>query len=400
MNAKDRIRCETEGFFSQLCEISKAMYECPEQGMQEKRSARMLEDWLETRGFSVEREFHGVETAFRAVYGAGRPVIGFLCEYDALPDIGHGCGHNLIGIMSAGAAAAFASVLDGSGTVVVYGTPDEECTCTKVGFAQDGVFDELDAALMLHPYKYTCVRIGSAGVYPLQLEFFGQKCHASEAGPRCVNALDAAVMSYAAIAQLAQYLDANIHGIVKEGGVLPSIIPDYACLQYYIRCDAQWKTNLAVQRVIRCAQGVADSMGAGLKTSQFLTANQTLLPNGPLLNLLEENLLQLGQQVESRTSDRISTDAGDVSWRVPTLHGMIGLPGCEQLELHTRAFADATVSAAGQSAARTGILALAGTAWDLWHSPQQMEQVRSAFGAALKQEKRKEESNGLQTSGR
>lgn len=395
MDAKEKIRREAERFLPQLWDISRDMYAHPEPGLQEIRASRLLADWLESRGFEVQRGFGGVPTAFRAVRGTGRPVLGFLCEYDALPGVGHGCGHNLIGVIGAGAGAALASVLDGPGTVEVYGTPDEEGTCTKVRFARDGVFDHLDAALMLHPYKHTCARIGSTGVYPLQLEFYGQKCHANEAGPRCVNALDAAVMSYVSIAQLAQYLDANIHGIVKEGGRLPSIIPDYACLQYYIRCDAQWKTNLAVQRVKQCARGVADSMGARLEASCFLTANAALVPNDPLADLLEENLAQLGQPAVRDEADRISTDAGDVSRRVPTLHGMIGLPGCEALELHTRAFADATVSEAGRSATRTGILALAGTAWDLWRAPERLEQVRRAFDAALEQDRRKEERNGI-----
>ncbi len=322
-------------------------------------------------------------------------MIGFLCEYDALPEIGHGCGHDLIGVISAGAAAALKTVLNGQGTIVVYGTPDEEVSCTKVQFLDEGVFDELDVALMLHPYKHTCTQISSMGIYPIQFEFFGKKCHANEAGPQCINALDAAVMSYVSINQIKQYLDANIHGIVKNGGVLPNIIPDYACLQYFIRCDAQWKTELAVQRVTRCVQGVADSMGVQMKATNFSAANTTFLNNGPLEDVLKANLDRLGEPVTVDPRDRISTDAANVSFRIPTLHGMIGIKGCEQMDLHTKEFADATVSPAGQNATRTGILALAGTAYDIWESASVLNRIRQAFCLGLEEERKKEEKYGF-----
>ncbi|MFR2331534.1 MAG: M20/M25/M40 family metallo-hydrolase [Flavonifractor plautii] len=170
----------------------------------------------------------------------GRPVLGFLCEYDALPEVGHGCGHDLIGVVSAGAAAALRQTVDAvGGTLIVYGTPDEEITCTKVQLTDEGAFDELDVALMLHPYQKTCGRMGSIGIYPVQYEFFGKKCHANEAGPGsdCINALDAAVAAYLSVNQVKQYLDANIYGILNSGGTLPNIIPDYASLRYNIRCD-------------------------------------------------------------------------------------------------------------------------------------------------------------------
>ena len=401
MEPKAKMGSAVENWLPELWEISRQMYEHPELGLAERRSARMLADWLEGQGFAVERGFHGMPTAFRAVYGGGRPVVGFLCEYDALPEVGHGCGHNLIGVISAGAAAALKTVLDGPGTIVVYGTPDEEDSCAKVQLLEEGAFDEADVALMLHPYRHTCSRVGSVGIRPIQFEFFGKKCHANEAGPQCVNALDAAVMSYVNINQIKQYLDANIYGIVKNGGVRPNIIPDYACLQYFIRCDAQWKTELAVQRVTRCVQGVADSMGVRLETSQYLAANTTLLYNETLLETFEKNLARLGEPVLCEAGDRVSTDAANVSFRVPTLHGMIGIAGCEHVDLHTQAFADATVSPAGRAATRTGILALAGTAYDVWSSPECLGQVRRDFTQALEDERRKEELYGAnEVSGR
>ena len=181
---KETIQTAAESFLPALWTMSRAMYDHPELGLEEVNSSRMLREWLAEQGFKVEENFHGLPTAFRAVYGSGRPVLGFLCEYDALPEVGHGCGHDLIGVVSAGAAAVLRQTVDAvGGTLIVYGMPDEEVTCTKVQLTDEGAFDELDVALMLHPYQKTCGRMGSIGIYPVQYEFFGKKCHANEAGP-------------------------------------------------------------------------------------------------------------------------------------------------------------------------------------------------------------------------
>ena len=348
---KEAIQKTVEGFLPELWAMSREMYENPEPGLEEINSSRLLREWLTRQGFAVEENFHGLPTAFRAVYGSGKPVIGFLCEYDALPEVGHGCGHDLIGVISAGAAAALKETVDThGGTLVVYGTPDEEITCTKVQLTDEGAFDELDVALMLHPYQKTCGRMGSIGIYPVQYEFFGKKCHANEAGPGsdCINALDAAVTAYLNISQAKQYLDANIYGIINNGGTLPNIIPDYASLRYYIRCDEEWKTRRAVERVTHCAQGAADSVGAELKITQYLCPTQTLLLNEPLLQAFEENMTALGEPVVVEEGNRLSTDAGNVSFRVPTLHGMIGIHSCKGLDLHTEEFAAQTVTESGR----------------------------------------------------
>ena len=389
---KEQIRAAAEGFLPELWAISKEMYENPEPGLEEVNSSRLLREWLAGMGFAVEENFHGLPTAFRAVYGSGKPVIGFLCEYDALPEVGHGCGHDLIGVISAGAAAALRQVVDAhGGTLVVYGTPDEEITCTKVQLTDEGAFDELDAALMLHPYQKTCARLGSIGIYPIQYEFFGKKCHANEAGPGsdCVNALDAAVTAYLSINQAKQYLDANIYGILNSGGTLPNIIPDYASLRYYIRCDQEWKTQRAVDRVTRCAQGAADSVGATLKVTQYLCPTQTILPNEPLLKAYEDNMAALGEPTVVEENARLSTDAGNVSFRIPTLHGMIGIHGCDGIDLHTKEFADRTVSEQGREATRLGVCGLAGVGYDLLTRPELLAAVRTDFEQALREQAEK-----------
>lgn len=379
---KDMIQYTVEGFLPELWEISRQMYEHPELGLQENNSSGLLCDWLAEKGFTVERGIHNMPTAFRAVYGSGKPVIGFLCEYDALPEIGHGCGHDLIGVISAGAAAALRHSVDTyGGTLIVYGTPDEEVTCTKEQLTEEGCFDEADVALMLHPYRSTCCRIKSQGCYPIQYEFYGKKCHATEAGAGgdCINALDAAVLAYTSINQIKQYLDANIYGVVANGGTLPSVIPDYASLRYYVRSDEAWKIQKAVEQVNVCARAAADMLGARLEMTQYLCPIQPLLLNEPLLEAFERNMARLGHQVNIDPACQISTDAGNVSLRIPTFHGMIGVPGCESLELHTKEFADQTVQEGGRQATKTGILALAGMAFELLTEPDLLRAVKANF---------------------
>lgn len=389
---KETIQTAAESFLPALWAMSRAMYDHPELGLEEVNSSRMLREWLAEQGFKVEENFHGLPTAFRAVYGSGRPVLGFLCEYDALPEVGHGCGHDLIGVVSAGAAAALRQTVDAvGGTLIVYGTPDEEVTCTKVQLTDEGAFDELDVALMLHPYQKTCGRMGSIGIYPVQYEFFGKKCHANEAGPGsdCINALDAAVAAYLSVNQVKQYLDANIYGILNSGGTLPNIIPDYASLRYYIRCDQEWKTRRAVERINRCVQGAADSMGAELKITQYLCPTQPLLLNEPLLDAYETNMAALGEPVVVEEANRLSTDAGNVSFRIPTLHGMLGIHGCGGVDLHTEEFAARTVTEEGREATRLGVCALAGVGYDLLTRPELLEAVRADFQRGIREQDEK-----------
>ena len=284
----------------------------------------MLREWLAEQGFKVEENFHGLPTAFRAVYGSGRPVLGFLCEYDALPEVGHGCGHDLIGVVSAGAAAVLRQTVDAvGGTLIVYGTPDEEVTCTKVQLTDEGAFDELDVALMLHPYQKTCGRMGSIGIYPVQYEFFGKKCHANEAGPGsdCINALDAAVAAYLSVNQVKQYLDANIYGYPQQRrhpAQHPSpTMPACATTSAVTRSGrpvGRWSASTAVSRG-------GGQHGAELKITQYLCPTQPLLLNEPLLDAYETNMAALGEPVVVEEANRLSTDAGNVSFRIPTLHG-------------------------------------------------------------------------------
>ena len=182
-----------------LCEISEYIYHNPELGNQEFKSSEKLISFLEEHNFIVEREFLGLKTAFRAVYDSNKPglTVGYLCEYDALPEIGHGCGHNMIGTMSAGAGVILSKILDQvGGRVIVYGTPAEETDGAKVIFAEQGVFEELDAAMMLHPSDKTCASGTSTAIYPLQFRYKGKNAHAASCPQDGINALNSVIQLF------------------------------------------------------------------------------------------------------------------------------------------------------------------------------------------------------------
>ena len=244
--------------------MSRAMYDHPELGLEEVNSSRMLREWLAEQGFKVEENFHGLPTAFRAVYGSGRPVLGFLCEYDALPEVGHGCGHDLIGVVSAGAAAVLRQTVDAvGGTLIVYGTPDEEVTCTKVQLTDEGAFDELDVALMLHPIKRPAAGWGASASIRCSTSFSERSAMPTRPGRAATASTPWAppLPPTSASTRSSSIWDANIYGILNSGGTLPNIIPDYASLRYYIRCDQEWKTRRAVERINRCVQGRRTAWG-------------------------------------------------------------------------------------------------------------------------------------------
>lgn len=277
------------------------------------------------------------------------------------------------------------------GTLIVYGTPDEEITCTKVQLTDEGAFDELDVALMLHPYQKTCGRMGSIGIYPVQYEFFGKKCHANEAGPGsdCINALDAAVAAYLSVNQVKQYLDANIYGILNSGGTLPNIIPDYASLRYYIRCDQEWKTRRAVERINRCVQGAADSMGAELKITQYLCPTQPLLLNEPLLDAYEANMAALGEPGRGGGGQppiyrRGQRELPDTHPPRDARHSRMW--GCRSAYRGVRR---PNRDRGGPGGHPAGVCALAGVGYDLLTRPELLEAVRADFQRGIREQDEK-----------
>ena len=352
-----------------LCEISEYIYHNPELGNQEFKSSEKLISFLEEHNFIVEREFLGLKTAFRAVYDSNKPglTVGYLCEYDALPEIGHGCGHNMIGTMSAGAGVILSKILDQvGGRVIVYGTPAEETDGAKVIFAEQGVFEELDAAMMLHPSDKTCASGTATAIYPLQFRYKGKNAHAASCPQDGINALNSVIQLFNGIDALRQHVtpDVRMHGIITNGGVAANIVPDEAVAQFYFRAAKKETVMELVEKVKNIAQGAALMTGATLEMERFELPYDDLRTHENLSEAFNENLRILGIEDIEENEDFGSSDIGNVSHIVPTIHPNIGISNCRVIG-HSREMAGATISELGHERLLIGTLALAYTGYDV-----------------------------------
>jgi amidohydrolase len=362
----------------------------PELGHEEFKAFARLTEELEHHGFGVERGVLDIPTAFIATYDSGKagPVVGFLAEYDALPDLGHACGHHLICMMSLGAAIGLKSVLAVTGgSIRVYGTPAEETKGAKVPMAEAGLFRDLDIALMAHPY-YTYEKSGeSLAMDAIQYEFFGRSAHAAAQPYEGINALDAVLQLFNSINALRQQMksDARIHGIINEGGKAPNIIPDYAVAQFYVRSATRAYTDELVQKVLHCAEGAALQTGCTLKTSFYEYSYDELRTNETLSQVFSDQLNEMGidpKDIEIG-KDHGSLDLGNVSIQCPTIHPFVKVVG-EKHMLHTKEFRDLALQEPALDAMIFTAKALANTAYEVISSPELLQRIKDEFAAATK----------------
>ncbi|WP_248925733.1 M20 family metallopeptidase [Paenibacillus hamazuiensis] len=387
---KQRIYDTVQRFAGRFKEISQFIWKNPELGHEEFLASEKLAAELSFHGFQVEKPVLGLATAFLGTYRAQKPgpTVAFLCEYDALPELGHACGHHIIGTMSVAAAIALKSVIDEiGGTIRVYGTPAEETKGAKVTMAEAGLFDDVDVALMAHPY-HTFERSGQTlAMDALQFEFFGKAAHAAASPHEGVNALDAVLMLFNSISVLRQQLQSHvrIHGIIAEGGKAPNIIPDYTVAQFYIRSANRPYTDEVVQKVIRCAEGAALQTGCAFKWSNYEFSYDELITNETLSSLFTRNLGLLGidENAVEYGKDHGSLDLGNVSRRCPAIHPYIQVIDEKHL-LHTAEFRDLAMTDRAMDGMLLGAKALAATAYDVIVNPDALRSVRQEFEAAVK----------------
>lgn len=331
-------------------EIAKRIHEKPEVSNHEFFARDILADTLVKYGFEVKKNVAHHETGFTAVKKSKKkgPTIVFLAEYDALQGLGHGCGHNLIGTISIFAAISLSQILDKiGGQVRVYGTPGEEGGengSAKEDFVKLGYFNDVDIALETHPSVSNTLTPTSLALDPVDIEFFGKAAHAGVCPEKGINALDALVLTYDGINALRQHLtsDVKIHGIVLNGGSAPNIVPDYSRGRFYIRADTREKVNEVHQKVLNIVKGAACSTGCNYKMELFQNKVDNLIPNKKLDKVYEEylNKFSIDYEAESRFA---STDAGNVSQVIPTLHSCIKITD-EDLSLHSIEFKEAAIS--------------------------------------------------------
>ncbi|MGG3562637.1 M20 family metallopeptidase [Neobacillus rhizosphaerae] len=381
---KELLKNYVETIQSKLWVISDKLYHHPELGDQEYESMKLLVEFLEGNHFTVEKGIVDRPTAFKAVYDSKKegPTIAYLSEYDALPEIGHGCGHNLIGTMSVGAGVLLSKVIDEiGGRVVVLGTPAEETNGAKVPMAEQGIFDDIDAAMILHPADESYESGDSLAMDAIQFDFRGRTSHAAASPEKGINALDAVIQLFNGINALRQHVtsDVRIHGIIKEGGVAANIVPDKAVAQFYVRAKDRTYLNEVVQKVISIAKGASLMTGAEVHIENYELSYDNMVTNHTLSQLFSNNLLSTGvKKIEKAKDSYGSIDMGNVSHVVPAIHPYIGLdsPG---LIAHTREFADLTVTDNSHQILARGALALAMTGYDLITNKEEFEKMKNEF---------------------
>ncbi|QIM15373.1 M20 family metallopeptidase [Leucobacter insecticola] len=357
----------------ELIVLSNQLHADPEIGWQEFRSSAAVAAVLAANGFAVEQPYLGVETAFRAVRMPTGPVsftAGFLAEYDALPGLGHACGHNLISAMSVGAALAVAAVADDCGIAVeVIGTPAEEGGGGKIVLLDRGAFRNLDLVLMAHPAPVDVAEARPFAVTHWHVQYDGRAAHAAAYPERGVNANDAFLVAQLAIALLRQQLPAGVrvHGVQTRGGEAPNAIPERTEGRWYVRAETTEQLLELEARVLKCFEAGALATGAALTVTPESERYAEMRADEAALEHYRRNATQLGRNFDvdpiAATMNRASTDMGNVSQLVNAIHPYIGVGG--EASNHQPAFAAACV---GETAERTlcdGAIALAWTAIDV-----------------------------------
>jgi amidohydrolase len=384
---KDSIVHAVDRLGNDLEQLSRRIHGHPELAYQEVKAAGWLCDFLGLQGFKVERGVAGVDTAFRATMETGEgPTIAILCEYDALPAIGHACGHNVIAASGAGAGAALAAVKDQlpKGRIHVIGTPAEEGGGGKVKLINGGVFKNVDAAMMVHGWDKWIGHQDLLGIVRVGFEFTGKAAHASADPWQGVNALDAVIQTFNNVSMLRQQVrpDARIHGIVTNGGAAPNIIPEVAACLFYVRAptlDYMWALQ---KRVIACAEGAAKAAGCTLKVTEHQHAYEPMKKNGALLSAFRANWKTLGIAESPEIKDRLgSSDIGNVSQVIPAIQPLVKIAP-DGTPIHSRAFEAAAITPLALEGLKGAAKAMAMTVHDLLANPALVKEARQEFEAS------------------
>jgi amidohydrolase len=378
---REQVREAVERVRSDLLGLSHTIHANPELGYAEEQAAGWLSNLLAGSGMRVERGVGGLPTAFVARAGRGPLHIAFLAEYDALPSVGHACGHNIIAAASAGAGIALARVADELDlTVSVIGAPAEEGGAGKVVLIEQGVFDDVHAALMVHPAPADGLRPEVLAAMTLDIRYRGKEAHAALAPWEGINAADALVVGQVAIGLLRQHLHGgdHVHGIVTSAGVAPNIVPADAGARYMIRSRSTHGLARVRERVERCFDAGAIATGASLEISAPFRPYAHMAHDDDLLALYERAARSLGRTFDpSRPPVSFSTDMGNVSLLVPSIHPVIGIETAGAVN-HQPEFAAACVSASADRAVIDGAVALAWTAVDAASDPSLRHRLLTA----------------------
>ena len=378
----ERIERSVDSIADEITEVSLYLHGHPELSMQEVESAALLADALDRHGWDVRRGVGGLPTAFLGSSGAGSPTVALLCEYDALPGVGHGCGHNLI---AAGGLAAALALRAGApelpGRVLCIGTPGEEQGGGKIELLRAGVFDEVDAALMFHPSSTTVGYRHATACCPIFFEFHGVSAHAAGSPTQARSALAAVIQLFVGVDSLRQFIPetSRIHGIISHGGQIANVIPDYTRAEFRVRALTTESVEELVERVLAVAEAAAQATGTTVTVTREATYSERK-NNHLLAGRVVGHLARLGVEAQEPVlrGGTGSSDIGNVSLVLPAIHPYLkvapdGTPG------HSLQMADAAGSAEAQDVMLKMAKALACAAADILADGDLMRRVRAEF---------------------
>jgi amidohydrolase len=393
---KGAIRQTVDSFDGRLRDIAQRIHAHPELSFHEVKAQGWLTEPLEAAGFEVEKGIAGLPTSFRATWegSAGGPTIALLAEYDALPVIGHACGHNLIGTAAVGAALALKEACpELPGKIIVLGTPAEEEGGGKIIMCNEGVFDNIDAVMMVHPQNKTMVLRGALACVDATFTFHGRQAHASSSPEKGISALDAMINAFVSINSLRQFMkeDVRVHGIITKGGDAPNVVPELCEAVFILRAANVEELETVREKVYRAVRSAAEGVGATVDIAEGLIYAERN-NNKALAEMFRSNLEQMGiEVVEPPAKGGIgSSDIGNVGQVTATIHPYIRLGDATT---HTPEFCQLAGSEEGMVQLNQAAKAMAMTTYDLCVDTEAFAQVRLEF------EQWKQQRNGGTNNG-
>ncbi|MBP5749478.1 MAG: M20 family metallopeptidase [Firmicutes bacterium] len=384
---KDRILQIAAEIRPEIEALSDAIYANPELGSREYESSKLHAALLEKYGFKVEKPYMGFATGYRAEYRSAKPGphICFMAEYDALPGVGHGCGHNMLGATSVAAGIILSRLIEKTGGwAVVLGTPAEETNGAKVEYAKRGVFRDLDAAIVCHPTSIEYYKSGaSLAMETIEFEFTGRAAHAASEPEMGINALDAVIQTFNNVNALRQQTkpDARIHGIITEGGEACNVIPEHCVCRFYVRAAKKAYLKHLYEQVANCGKAAALATGCQLQMRPFELGYDDLATNERLNQLFADSLGEMGvEEIADPGEASGSVDAGNVSYVCPTIHPYFPITK-KNVAGHTREFADCTQTEYAKDRMMEAAGAMALTGYHIITEPKTLAEIRREFQA-------------------
>jgi len=384
---KAAVAGEVGARYEALAELSRKLHDNPETAFEEKKAAARLTEFLEGEGFKVARGICRLPTAFRAEYGQGKPVIAYLAEYDALPKLGHACGHNLIATASVAAGVAARRAADRlGGSIRVYGTPGEELYGGKAVMAERGAFKDIDMAMITHPGGGHRVVANTLTCQTLDVAFTGRAAHAAAEPEAGINALEAMIQSYNAINSLRQHIreKERIHGVITDGGEAANVVPAHTAATFIVRAEKDSYLDALKARVLDCFTGAAVATGAELeyKWGEYYAA---MISNMTLARLFKKNMDALGRRIPLGDASLWagSTDVGNVSRLAPTIQPLVAIAP-EDVMLHSPEFAAAAATPEALDGMLDAARAMAMTAVDVLAGPEMCDKAWDEFRKGMK----------------